>query len=89
MPEALAALKAEPASSLEFRGNKQPKCPHCGQDVDISDNDLWRLYDRGCWPATVPPGADPSNYTDGYCKATHWMPLPSPPPSTHPQETQP
>lgn len=37
--------------------------------------------DRGCWPATIPEGCDGKNFTDGYCYATHWMPLPSPPPS--------
>ena len=31
------------------------------------------------WECTVPPGMDNSNYTDGLCKATHWMPLPEPP----------
>jgi len=34
-------------------------------------------YDRGCWDATVPDGMDSSNFTSGYCKATHWMPLPA------------
>jgi len=33
-------------------------------------------YDRGCWDSTVPEGMDSSNFTSGYCKATHWMPLP-------------
>jgi hypothetical protein len=38
--------------------------------------------DGGCWAKTVPPGYDDTNFTDGSCKATHWMPLP-PPPITH------
>lgn len=29
---------------LEFSMNKQPKCPHCGEEYDISDNEAWRLY---------------------------------------------
>jgi len=34
---------------------------------------------EGCWKETVPDGMDGANYTDGYCKATHWMPLPEAP----------
>lgn len=36
-------------------------------------------HDKGCWEKTVPPGMDSTNFTDGYCKPTHWMPLPQPP----------
>lgn len=36
-------------------------------------------YDNECWESTIPEGMKPDNYTDGYCKATHWMPLPAPP----------
>ena len=32
-----------------------------------------------CWEETIPPGMDATNYTDGACKATHWMPLPPEP----------
>jgi hypothetical protein len=35
--------------------------------------------DSNCWEETIPPGMDATNYTDGACKATHWMPLPLPP----------
>ena len=28
----------------EFSGNSQPKCPHCGDDFDIADNEAWFLY---------------------------------------------
>jgi DNA-directed RNA polymerase subunit RPC12/RpoP len=31
--------------SIEFVGNKKPKCPHCGSDFDIEDNEAWHLYD--------------------------------------------
>ena len=34
---------------------------------------------RHVWPCTIPKGMYESNYTDGSCKATHWMPLPEPP----------
>ena len=33
---------------------------------------------RHCWPATVPPGCDGLNYTEGACYATHFMPLVAP-----------
>lgn len=32
---------------LDFWGQDQPKCPHCGDAVDVSDNDLWRIYEEG------------------------------------------
>lgn len=35
--------------------------------------------DSGCWDETIPEGLTSENYTDGYCKATHWMPLPDAP----------
>jgi hypothetical protein len=44
--EKFAALKAA-SSSLDFWGLPMPKCPHCGGDVDVSDNDLWRIYEEG------------------------------------------
>lgn len=31
---------------------------------------------QGCWFDTVPEGMTAENYTDGYCRPTHWMPLP-------------
>ena len=34
---------------------------------------------RGCWKASVPLGMSAENYTNGLCRATHWMPLPAPP----------
>lgn len=29
---------------LDFSSNNQPKCPHCGDDFHIADNDAWHLY---------------------------------------------
>lgn len=43
MADRLAALEGGP--SWEFILNKQPKCPHCGSDFDISENEAWDLYD--------------------------------------------
>jgi len=31
---------------LEFWANSKPKCPHCGDDFDIQDNEAWFLYDE-------------------------------------------
>lgn len=38
-----------------------------------------RTSDQGCWDETVPSGYDATNFTSGHCKATHWMPIPTPP----------
>ena len=48
------ALKAEPGGSLEFWGNDEPKCPHCGKSIDVSDNDLWSIYQEGEHEVTCP-----------------------------------
>lgn len=40
----LRALKEK--GWLHFFNNKQPKCPHCGSDFDIADNEAWFLYDE-------------------------------------------
>lgn len=29
---------------IDFWGNDKPKCPHCGSDFDITDNEAWFLY---------------------------------------------
>jgi len=34
-------------SSLDFWGTRSPLCPHCGAEVDISANDLYRIYEEG------------------------------------------
>ncbi|MBB4192824.1 hypothetical protein [Rhizobium aethiopicum] len=39
-----AALDAD--GWLEFTANKSPKCPHCGDDFHIADNEAWFLYDE-------------------------------------------
>jgi len=41
----LEALKAS-KNSIEFWGNAQPKCPHCGSDFDIELNEAYYLYDN-------------------------------------------
>lgn len=32
--------------SFYFSANKAPKCPHCGDDFDITENEAWFLYDE-------------------------------------------
>lgn len=43
MADRLAALKA--GDWLDFSHNDSPKCPHCGSDFSISENEAWHLYD--------------------------------------------
>lgn len=52
----LAALEAGP--SYDFFGNKKPKCPHCGEDFDISGNDAWFLYDENDTHTVECPNCD-------------------------------
>lgn len=46
---------------------------------DIIDIKRGMPSDQTCWAKTIPQGMDSTNYTDGYCKPTHWMPLPEAP----------
>lgn len=32
---------------LGFFANKNPKCPHCGSDYDISEHGAWQFYEEG------------------------------------------
>ncbi len=49
--ERFAALKAAQQKGMraesEYWLNDNPRCPHCGEDCDISKNDWWRLYEEG------------------------------------------
>lgn len=42
MSKPFEALDA--ADRIDFWGNDKPKCPHCGADFDIADNEAWYLY---------------------------------------------
>ena len=44
--EALKRAKAE-GSELDFWGLRHPRCPHCGAEIDVSANDLWRIFEEG------------------------------------------
>lgn len=44
MAEKFAALKA--GHFTDFFANSKPKCPHCGDDFDIRENEAWELYDE-------------------------------------------
>lgn len=54
--EKLAALKAckDTADRIAFFANDQPKCPHCGDECDVSENDWWHLYEEGEHDVTCP-----------------------------------
>jgi len=53
MTEKFAALKASEHAWLEFGASSKPKCPHCGADFDIADNEAWELYDEVGGPHEV------------------------------------
>jgi hypothetical protein len=53
MANRLAALKAS-EDSMEFWGNEDPKCPHCGDDFDVSENEAWEVYGEGEHELTCP-----------------------------------
>lgn len=52
--ERFAALKAAGKHSLDFWGLDQPKCPHCGHDCNVSDNEWWHLCEEGEHEVTCP-----------------------------------
>ncbi len=31
---------------MEFIYNSSPRCPHCGENFDIRENEAWYLYDE-------------------------------------------
>lgn len=43
--EALRAAREGRGHFTDFIANKGPKCPHCGEDLDINEHELWQLYD--------------------------------------------
>jgi endogenous inhibitor of DNA gyrase (YacG/DUF329 family) len=46
---------------LKYWGNTEPKCPFCDHDVNVSENELWRLYDENTGPHDVDcPACDKS-----------------------------
>jgi transcription elongation factor Elf1 len=46
MAERLKALR-EAESSFDFWGLDEPKCPHCGHECSVSDNEWLELYEEG------------------------------------------
>ncbi|MCY1228223.1 hypothetical protein D9M72_405240 [compost metagenome] len=60
--EKFKALKEDDVAiggRMSFWGNKQPKCPHCGKEIDIGSNDWWRLYEEGCHEVECPECEEP------------------------------
>lgn len=31
-------------NSIDYWGNNNPKCPHCDETIDVSEHELWHLY---------------------------------------------
>ncbi|HWH74944.1 MAG TPA: hypothetical protein VNV16_11850 [Methylibium sp.] len=56
--EPYAALKRakeeEPHFPSSYWGNKSPRCPHCGEECDVSENGWWGLYEEGEHEKTCP-----------------------------------
>ncbi|WP_143277347.1 hypothetical protein [Bordetella genomosp. 9] len=46
MPDRLKALR-EAEHPIDFWGNDEPKCPHCGGECSVNDNEWWQLYEEG------------------------------------------
>ena len=46
--EALKKAKAlERHYPSDYWGNDNPRCPHCGQECKVADNEWWKLYEEG------------------------------------------
>lgn len=58
MSEKFAALKRARAEDgpypTDFWANDHPKCPHCGAECRVSDNDWWKLYEEGSHEVCCP-----------------------------------
>lgn len=56
MSTKLAALKRckDAMDRLEFFARDDPKCPHCGEECSVRDNEWWKLYEEGEHEVTCP-----------------------------------
>lgn len=49
--ERFEALKKAKASGRhypsDYWGNDNPRCPHCGTECSVSENEWWKLYEDG------------------------------------------
>lgn len=57
----LEALKA--GERMDFWGNEEPKCPHCGEKSSVVDNEWWSLYEVGEHEVTCPDCDEDFNVT--------------------------
>jgi uncharacterized Zn-finger protein len=64
--EALRAAK----HSVDFALNNSPKCPHCGENYDISRNDAWHLYDDNDIHQVDCPGCEQEFSVTTHCRYT-------------------
>lgn len=50
MEKFLALKKAKEEESrfpFLYSFTSEPRCPHCGKECDVSNNDWWKLYEEG------------------------------------------
>lgn len=45
--KALKKAKEEDKCALEFWGNENPLCPHCGEKCEVVEHEWWKLYEEG------------------------------------------
>lgn len=38
----------------DYWSNKDPRCPHCGTECDVSKQEWWKLYEEGEHDVTCP-----------------------------------
>ena len=39
---------------MDFWANDEPKCPHCGQESSVSENEWWKIYEEGDHEVSCP-----------------------------------
>lgn len=40
--------------SFDFSHNSNPRCPHCGKEIDVQEHELWELYKEDDHEITCP-----------------------------------
>lgn len=65
MFEALNKAKSKDGDTLNFWHEKNPRCPHCGETLDIAESEAWELCDYRNEEAIVECPACNQDYTVG------------------------
>lgn len=47
MTERFAALRSTVLPRLDFRNRRNPRCPHCGFECSVSNQEWFHLYEEG------------------------------------------